>query len=187
MTRTTQALRRVLSAAAVLLTTAATPVPVTASGPAPVTSGRGASGDWLYLTVTRGEASPVTLSPVRVPAGDPVGAPPGASSRASRVSLRPMPRPAPFYEGTTPGTLLLCAPPRGPHPHAERACAELTAAGGDIGRIPVTPGALCPMIYAPVTAAARGEWDGRPVTYARTFANSCVMGADTGAVFALGE
>ncbi|MGW0795576.1 SSI family serine proteinase inhibitor [Streptomyces sp. NPDC002692] len=232
MTRTTEALRGVLSAAAVLLTTAATPVgataseptwagvtaserapvpvtaserapiPAAASGPAPVTSGRGASGDWLYLTVTRGEASPVTLSPVRVPAGNPVGAPPGASSRASRVSLRPMPRPAPFREGTTPGTgilrpgprhldtpgtLLLCAPPRGPHPHAERACAELAAAGGDIGRIPATSGALCPMIYAPVTAAARGEWDGRPVAYARTFANSCVLGADTGAVFALGE
>ncbi|TXS63429.1 hypothetical protein EAO69_33990, partial [Streptomyces sp. me109] len=98
MTRTTEALRGVLSAAAVLLTTAATPVGATASEPTwvgvtvseqpPVTSGRGASGDWLYLTVTRGEASPVTFSPVRVPAGNPVGAPPGAPSRASRVTVR---------------------------------------------------------------------------------------------------
>ncbi|MFD8419951.1 SSI family serine proteinase inhibitor [Streptomyces sp. NPDC059466] len=101
------------------------------------------------------------------------------------------PRQAAFPAEVTPGTgtrgaLLLCDPPQG-HPHAELACAELDAAEGDIDRIPATPGALCPMIYAPVTAAARGEWNGRPVTYTHTFANSCVMGAATGAVFALGE
>ncbi|MET8410937.1 SSI family serine proteinase inhibitor [Streptomyces sp. NPDC005195] len=121
---------------------------------------------------------------------------PGASSRALLEPSPPQPpRPAPrravfraeVFPGTdTRGTLLLCDPPQG-HPHAAQACAELATAEGDIGRIPATPGALCPMIYAPVTAAARGEWNGRQVGYTHTFANSCVMGAATGAVFALGE
>ena len=41
------------------------------------------------------------------------------------------------------------------------------------------------MLYAPVTVQARGQWNGRPVEYRETFSNGCVMGARTGAVFAL--
>ncbi|MFJ5268694.1 SSI family serine proteinase inhibitor [Streptomyces sp. NPDC088358] len=205
MTRTTEALRGALLAAAALLTAAAAQAPtparatIAASAPAPAStpalisasvptpaaasvrdpvpgpSHRAVPGNWLHLTITRGEASPQALPPLRAPVGAPVRAPAGARLRAETTP------------GTdTRGTLLFCDPPQG-HPHAAQACAELTAVGGDIGRIPVTPGVLCPMIYAPVTVAARGEWDGRPVTYAHTFANSCVMGAATGAVFALGE
>ncbi|MCX4904586.1 SSI family serine proteinase inhibitor [Streptomyces sp. NBC_00878] len=85
--------------------------------------------------------------------------------------------------GDTRGALLLCDPPQG-HAHAVRACGELRAAGGAIGRIPPT-GVHCPMIYAPVTASARGEWGGRAVTHTETYANSCVLAARTGAVFAL--
>jgi hypothetical protein len=82
----------------------------------------------------------------------------------------------------TSGTLLLCDPPQG-HTHARRACAELAAAGGDIDRI-AQRDTYCPMVYAPVTAAARGEWDGHRVAYERTFPNRCVLDARTGAVFA---
>ncbi|WP_328446929.1 subtilase-type protease inhibitor [Streptomyces sp. NBC_00386] len=82
------------------------------------------------------------------------------------------------------GVLLLCDPPQG-HAHAAKACGQLAAAGGDIGRIPSRAGAMCPMLYAPVTASAYGEWDGRRVDYRRAFSNSCVMGAETGAVFDL--
>ncbi|MFF3417146.1 SSI family serine proteinase inhibitor [Streptomyces sp. NPDC002698] len=86
--------------------------------------------------------------------------------------------------GDARGVLLLCDPPRG-HAHAEKACRELAAAGGDIGRIPRRAGAMCPMLYAPVTASAYGVWDGRRVDYTHAFSNSCVMGAETGAVFDL--
>ena len=41
------------------------------------------------------------------------------------------------------------------------------------------------MISAPVTARAQGEWNGRPVDYAETFSNGCVMAGRTGSVFAL--
>ncbi|MGC4986867.1 SSI family serine proteinase inhibitor [Streptomyces sp. DT193] len=86
--------------------------------------------------------------------------------------------------GDAHGVLLLCDPPQG-HAHAADACRQLAAAGGDIGRIPRRAGAMCPMLYAPVTASAYGEWDGRRVDYRHAFSNSCVMGAETGAVFDL--
>ncbi|GHH91915.1 SSI family serine proteinase inhibitor [Streptomyces capillispiralis] len=81
------------------------------------------------------------------------------------------------------GSLLRCDPPHG-HRHAERACAELAAADGDIAAIPAKD-VFCPMVHAPVTAHARGTWRGRPVEYTETFPNTCVMAARTGSVFAL--
>ncbi|MEU0413842.1 SSI family serine proteinase inhibitor [Streptomyces griseorubiginosus] len=83
----------------------------------------------------------------------------------------------------TRGTLLLCDPPQG-HGRAAEACAQLDASGGDIGAFP-TADVYCPMLYAPVTVQARGQWNGRPVEYRQTFSNGCVMEARTGAVFAL--
>ncbi|MGW1796761.1 SSI family serine proteinase inhibitor [Streptomyces sp. NPDC001984] len=136
-TTTATAVRGALLTAAALL----------ALGPAQAASAAPAGklhGDWLYLTVTRGDA------------------------RSS----------------DTRGALLLCDLPQG-RTHAAEACAELEAADGDIGGIPPKEGALCPMIYAPVTAHARGQWHGRPVEYRKTFSNSCVLAARTGSVFAL--
>ncbi|MEW2402962.1 SSI family serine proteinase inhibitor [Streptomyces sp. NPDC046862] len=103
-------------------------------------------GNWLYVTVTKGE-----------------------TARSSE----------------TRDTLLLCGPPQG-HRHAVRACQELREADGDIARIP-RKDVYCPMMYAPVTASAHGQWDGRTVTYTKTFPNACVLEATTGAVFALSE
>ena len=85
----------------------------------------------------------------------------------------------------TRGTLLLCDPPHGHgHGRAAEACAQLDAAGGEISALPAAD-VYCPMLYAPVTVQARGQWHGRPVQYRQTFANGCVMEARTGAVFAL--
>ncbi|SNX64753.1 subtilisin inhibitor-like [Streptomyces sp. TLI_55] len=83
----------------------------------------------------------------------------------------------------TRGALLLCDPPQG-HGRAAEACAELAAVDGDLAALPPRKG-FCPMLYAPVTAHARGEWDGRPVEYTETFSNGCVMAGRTGSVFAL--
>jgi hypothetical protein len=135
MTKTNLALRGALLAAAALLT--ATPAQ---AAPRPV-----ATGNWLYLTVTQGDAR----------------------SRDIR------------------GTLLSCNPPQG-HAHAVRACAELATARGDIGRIPHS-NTFCPMIYAPVTVSARGQWNGRKVDYSSTFSNACELAAKTGSVFALSD
>lgn len=85
--------------------------------------------------------------------------------------------------GDTRGTLLLCDPPQG-HGRAAEACAQLAAVAGDIRSLPPAD-VFCPMLYAPVTARADGEWNGRPVEYRETFPNGCVLGARTGAVFAL--
>jgi len=130
-----KAARGTLLAAAALL--------VAGTAPARAGAQDSAGGNWLYLTVTKGDA------------------------RSS----------------DTRGTLLLCDPPQG-HGHAAEACAELAAVDGDIAALPPGHG-YCPMIYAPVTAHARGQWNGRPVEYAETFSNGCAMAGRTGSVFAL--
>ncbi|MFS4091715.1 SSI family serine proteinase inhibitor [Streptomyces sp. AF1A] len=134
-------LTRATAAAGLLLTAAG----LLAAGPAQAAYRGHAPGDWLYLTVTRGEAA---------------------------------------KDGAR-GTLLRCDPPQG-HPHAAEACAELAAAGGDIDRIPAKH-VFCPMIYAPVTAHARGRWNGRPVDFLKTYSGACVLRARTGSVFALDD
>ncbi|MBY8340719.1 subtilase-type protease inhibitor [Streptomyces spinosirectus] len=83
------------------------------------------------------------------------------------------------------GTLLLCDPPAG-HARAAEACGELAAVDGDITRIPVKD-TFCPMIYAPVTVHARGQWSGRTVDYTERFSSACFMTARTGSVFALDD
>lgn len=80
-------------------------------------------------------------------------------------------------------TMLRCEPPGGDHRRAAEACAELAAANGRIADIPPKD-AFCPMIYAPVTAHAHGMWHNRAVEYTETFANTCMLTARTGAVFA---
>jgi hypothetical protein len=134
---------RVTAAGGALLAAAA----LLAAGPAQAATGAtGATdgGDYLYLTVAKGDSR----------------------------------------SGDTPGTLLLCDPPQG-HSRAAEACAELDAVGGDIARITPAKDAMCPMVYAPVTAQARGQWNGRPIEYRETFSNACQMAARTGPVFAL--
>ncbi|MER6121362.1 SSI family serine proteinase inhibitor [Streptomyces sp. NPDC001795] len=135
MTKINLALRGALLAAAALLTAGSAQ-----AAPRPVST-----GNWLYLTVTKGD------------------------SRSMDVH----------------GTLLMCNPPLG-HAQAARACAELTAARGDIRRIPPQH-MYCSMLYAPVTVSARGLWNGRRVEYSHTFANTCDLAAKTGSVFALSE
>jgi hypothetical protein len=83
------------------------------------------------------------------------------------------------------GTLLLCDPPQG-HARAAEACDRLRAVDGAIDRMP-PQGGTCHMIYAPVTVHARGQWNGRPVDYARTFSNDCEMADWTGPLFALDD
>ncbi|MDG9717837.1 SSI family serine proteinase inhibitor [Streptomyces sp. DH24] len=134
-TTTAKAVRGGLLAAAALLVACAAPAGATVKSP----------GDWLYLTVVRGDAR----------------------------------------SHETRGTLLLCDPPQG-HARAAEACAELDATGGDLRALPLRD-AFCPMVHAPVTAHARGEWHGRPVDYTETFSNACVMTARTGPVFALDD
>ncbi|MEU4314195.1 SSI family serine proteinase inhibitor [Nocardia sp. NPDC024068] len=72
-------------------------------------------------------------------------------------------------------TTLLCAPQQtGSHPDPVGACTELSAAQGDFAALTGEP-AACPMIYEPVSLLVVGVWDGRPVSYQREFANSCVL------------
>ncbi|MDG9719473.1 subtilase-type protease inhibitor [Streptomyces sp. DH24] len=76
---------------------------------------------------------------------------------------------------------LSCAPrPAGTHPAARQACAELRLAAGDFDALATAGGdVLCTREYDPVVVTVDGVWEGRRVSYERTFSNECVKGAAT--------
>ncbi|MFF9126916.1 subtilase-type protease inhibitor [Streptomyces sp. NPDC014889] len=80
---------------------------------------------------------------------------------------------------------LSCAPtPSGTHPAASAACAELRGTDGDFGAPAPGGQAVCTREYNPVVITAEGVWQGRRVSYERTYANECVKNASVTSVFA---
>ncbi|MFJ1735401.1 protease inhibitor [Streptomyces sp. NPDC088254] len=81
---------------------------------------------------------------------------------------------------------LTCAPgSSGSHPAPALACAEVRAAGGDFetlasGRSDV----MCTRQYDPVVVTVDGVWEGKRVSYERTFANACMKNASGSRLFA---
>ncbi|GGW46063.1 subtilase-type protease inhibitor [Streptomyces lucensis JCM 4490] len=79
---------------------------------------------------------------------------------------------------------LSCAPTAsGTHPAAAQACAELRGVGGDFDALKAQSDVMCTKIYDPVVVTVQGVWQGKRVSYERTFANSCLKEAVTGGVF----
>jgi hypothetical protein len=78
---------------------------------------------------------------------------------------------------------LTCGPAGGSHHNARKACEAIGAAGGNLNKL-VPDQTMCTMQYDPVTVTANGRWRGATMRYTHTFSNACVLGADTGAVFA---
>lgn len=80
---------------------------------------------------------------------------------------------------------LVCAPgASGTHPAAAQACAELRGAAGDFDALKGDADASCTKVYDPVVVTVQGVWQGKRVSYERTFGNNCVKDAATGSVFA---
>ncbi|GLW09161.1 hypothetical protein Misp01_42900 [Microtetraspora sp. NBRC 13810] len=113
---------------------------------------------------------------------------------ASPAHAAPAPAPAPVPgtfsltvsgdENTwTRGVRLTCPGGAGNgHPDAKGACAAIQAAGGNFDRLKEPPG-VCTLEHAPVTATAKGTWNGRPVDWRRSFVNLCELHGATGPVF----
>lgn len=68
------------------------------------------------------------------------------------------------------------------HPRGALACATLASTGADL-RALRSDDRACTFIYAPVEVSVFGFWRGEPVNQVRTYPNSCVMLAHTGALF----
>ncbi|MEU3344614.1 subtilase-type protease inhibitor [Streptomyces sp. NPDC006700] len=80
---------------------------------------------------------------------------------------------------------LSCAPtPSGTHPAASEACAELRGTDGDFATLRPGDHVVCTKEYNPVVVTAEGVWQGRRVSYERTYANECVKNASVTSVFA---
>lgn len=78
---------------------------------------------------------------------------------------------------------LHCDPPSGTHSHPDAACAALSAAGGDINKVPGQPDARCPDTDDPATAIASGNYQGQQVIFRRTYSNRCDLASKTAPVF----
>jgi hypothetical protein len=88
---------------------------------------------------------------------------------------------------TTPvrAVTLSCAPTAsGTHPDAMSACVELRGVGGDFDALRARDGVLCTKQYDPVIVTVDGVWQGKRVSYERTFANECVKGSFGTSLFA---
>lgn len=88
---------------------------------------------------------------------------------------------------TTPvrAVTLSCAPtPSGTHPAAGSACAELRGVDGNFDALSPREGVLCTKQYDPVVVTVDGVWQGRRVSYERTFANECVKSSYGTGLFA---
>jgi hypothetical protein len=78
---------------------------------------------------------------------------------------------------------LRCNPPAGNHPSPAAACDALAAAGGDFTKLRGQPGMMCFDIYDPVSAHARGVYNGTPVDFQHTYSNRCDLDRRTSPVF----
>ncbi|MEU2423373.1 subtilase-type protease inhibitor [Streptomyces sp. NPDC007851] len=80
---------------------------------------------------------------------------------------------------------LTCAPaPSGTHPAAAQACAELRGAGGDFDALAPRSDVWCTKLYDPVVVTVEGVWQGKRVSYERSFGNACMRDAYGASVFA---
>ncbi|MEU5313035.1 subtilase-type protease inhibitor [Streptomyces sp. NPDC021562] len=80
---------------------------------------------------------------------------------------------------------LTCAPAAsGTHPAAAQACAELRGAGGDLNALTPRSDVWCTKLYDPVVVTVEGVWQGKRVSYERTFGNTCMRDAYGSSVFA---
>ncbi|MGW7819929.1 protease inhibitor [Streptomyces puniciscabiei] len=80
---------------------------------------------------------------------------------------------------------LTCAPAAsGTHPAAAAACAELRGTGGDFDALKPARDVWCNKLYDPVVVTVQGVWQGKRVSYERTFGNTCVRDSVGGGVFA---
>ncbi|MFI5683314.1 protease inhibitor [Streptomyces sp. NPDC051636] len=79
---------------------------------------------------------------------------------------------------------LTCAPTSsGTHPAAAEACAELRGADGDLDALKSSDDVFCTKQWNPVVVTVEGVWQGKRVSYERTFGNACMKDA-YGALFA---
>ncbi|MGW2035753.1 protease inhibitor [Streptomyces sp. NPDC001761] len=80
---------------------------------------------------------------------------------------------------------LTCAPTAsGTHPAAAQACAELRLVGGEPEALKPADDVMCTKVYDPVVVTVQGAWQGKRVSYERTFGNVCMRDAAGGALFA---
>lgn len=78
---------------------------------------------------------------------------------------------------------LNCAPVGGDHPQAGAACHQLQLVDGNFQRLDARTASNCTKDRRGVSAEAKGNWQGKPVEFRLSAANSCSLKARTGVLF----
>jgi hypothetical protein len=84
--------------------------------------------------------------------------------------------------GYATAVTLRCDPPGGAHPKPSVACRTLRTVGGHPARLKPAR-VMCTMIYAPITAQITGRWNGKKISWSKTYGNTCEMTRATGVLF----
>ncbi|WP_189227348.1 SSI family serine proteinase inhibitor [Saccharothrix coeruleofusca] len=111
---------------------------------------------------------------------------PMAAAAAALISAVPVPQSSFVLSVQTDSirtARLHCEPTGGDHANAAEACGALSEVDGRIEDL-ATETAVCTFQYAPVRVTATGTWRGRERTFTSEYANSCLLRASTGPVFA---
>lgn len=100
-----------------------------------------------------------------------------AATVPTKVTISVKPTGGPVRTAT-----LTCDPAGGTHKAAAAACEALAAAGGDPAAI-VPADVMCTMEYSPVKVKMAGRYNRKPVSFKRSYSNSCRLHAEAGALF----
>ncbi|HEU4866128.1 MAG TPA: SSI family serine proteinase inhibitor [Actinomycetota bacterium] len=104
---------------------------------------------------------------------------PGSYAGTGRFELRILNPDGDVLSSST----LTCGPAGGSHPHAEKACAQLAEADGEVGKVPAED-RICTKEFKPVVLVAEGTWKGEARSFKQEFGNLCTgIGATGGVIF----
>jgi hypothetical protein len=125
---------------------------------------------------------PMLAAAVVLAAGSPAYAAAGGPDESARAARTRLTLAYAAAAGYAAAVVVTCDPPGGVHPKAKKVCKTLAKVNGDPARIKPAK-VMCTLQYAPITARLTGTWRGRPVSWSRTFGNTCHMVRATGVLF----
>ncbi|MDP9841204.1 SSI family serine proteinase inhibitor [Streptosporangium lutulentum] len=139
-----------------------------------------------------------TLPPTSAPASDNRSSPPAniAPAAGDRSSPATVTDPAPENQrslalsvsvGGAPArkSFLDCDQDLSDRPALITSCDMIHKVGGDLSKMTYDIDMICTAEYSPHTVRAIGNWDGRFVSFTKTYDNACEMTALTGPVFSI--
>ncbi|GLY93444.1 SSI family serine proteinase inhibitor [Actinoplanes sp. NBRC 103695] len=114
--------------------------------------------------------------------GSPASAAAGGPEESARKAKTSLTLAYTAEAGFAAAVVVTCVPDSDVHPNAKKVCKTLVKVNGDPGAIKPAP-VMCTLEYAPITAEAKGIWEGKKIAWSKKFSNTCDMRRATGVLF----